>query len=90
MVLCASNEDHTRVEFVVPPETAHIGERVLFEGYSGSPEPENKVAKKKITEMVLPFLRTNDQGIVTWKGVHSSTSSGPCVASKGMMNAHVA
>ena len=90
MVLCASNHDHTQVEFVVPPDSAQIGERVIFEGYDGPPEPENKVAKKKILELVLPFLQTNDEGIVTWKGFKSITSTGPCVSSRGMKNAHVA
>lgn len=31
-VLCASNEDHTKVEPVAPPAGAAIGERVTFEG----------------------------------------------------------
>ena len=71
MVLCASNQDHTKVEFVVPPESAQIGEKLRFEGYEGQPEPENKVAKKKIVEMVLPYLQTNDEGNVEWKGAKS-------------------
>jgi aminoacyl tRNA synthase complex-interacting multifunctional protein 1 len=90
MVLCASNQDHTQVEFVVPPNDAKIGERVMFDGYNGQPEPENKVAKKKILESVLPHLMTNDDGVVTWKGAISFTTAGPCVSSKGMKNAKVA
>jgi len=90
MVLCASNHDHTQVEFVIPPESATIGERVSFEGYEGLPEPENKIAKKKILEGVLPYLKTNEDGIVEWKGAKSVTSVGPCVSSRGMKNAHVA
>lgn len=31
-VLCASNEDHTVVEPLLPPEGAKIGERVTFSG----------------------------------------------------------
>merc|ERR1712048_493427 len=31
MVLCASNSDKTSVEFVIPPDAAKIGERVVFE-----------------------------------------------------------
>jgi aminoacyl tRNA synthase complex-interacting multifunctional protein 1 len=27
MVLCASNDDHTQVKLVTPPETAKVGER---------------------------------------------------------------
>lgn len=89
MVLCATNADHTAVEFVVPPEGAKIGERVNFEGLTGDPEPENKIAKKKILEKLAPDLKTNGEGIVVWKGIKSVTSAGPCVASKGMKDAQV-
>lgn len=91
MVLCASNADHTAVETMEPPADAKIGERVLFEGYeNGEPEPEAKVAKKKILEAVSPDLKTNAEGICVWKGALSKTSGGPVKASKGMANAHVA
>jgi len=89
MVLCASNADHSAVEFVIPPEGAKIGERVMFEGLTGEPEPENKVAKKKILEKLAPDLKTNNDGVVVWKGIKSGTSAGPCVASKGMKDAQV-
>lgn len=89
MVLCASNSDHTAVEFVTPPEGAKIGERVTFEGLSGDPEPENKVAKKKILEKLAPDLKTDENGVVVWKGVKSMTTAGSCVAVNGMKNAQV-
>lgn len=89
MVLCASNADHTAVEFVVPPEGVTIGERVMFEGLMGEPEPENKVAKKKILEKLAPDLKTNDCGVVVWNGIPSVTSTGPCMAVQGMRNAQV-
>ncbi|KAH7654076.1 Methionine--tRNA ligase protein [Dioscorea alata] len=38
LVLCASNQDHTVVEPIVPPEGAAIGERILVAGYDGKPE----------------------------------------------------
>eukprot|EP00567_Pseudictyota_dubia_P014816 CAMPEP_0197457618 /NCGR_PEP_ID=MMETSP1175-20131217/46537_1 /TAXON_ID=1003142 /ORGANISM="Triceratium dubium, Strain CCMP147" /LENGTH=58 /DNA_ID=CAMNT_0042992027 /DNA_START=1 /DNA_END=174 /DNA_ORIENTATION=+ len=58
--MCASNADHTSVEFAVPPEGAEIGERVIFEGFEGKdPEPENKVAKKKMFEKLAPDLKTD-------------------------------
>ena len=90
MVMCASNADHTSVEFAVPPEGAKIGERVMFEGFTGEPEAENKVAKKKIFEKLAPDLKTNENGEVVWKGAKSVTSAGPCKAVKGMVNAQVA
>eukprot|EP00979_Chaetoceros_neogracilis_P013884 scaffold4141_cov199-Chaetoceros_neogracile.AAC.2 len=89
MVLCASNADHTAVEFVIPPEGVKVGERVTFDGFAGEPESENKVAKKKILEKLAPDLKTNNDGVVVWKGIKCETSAGPCVASKGMKDAQV-
>ena len=90
MVMCASNDDHTKVEFAVPPEGAKIGERVVFEGHDGEPEAENKVAKKKMFEKLAPDLKTNSDGVIEWKGAASKTSAGPCKAVNGMPNAQVA
>lgn len=89
MVLCASNADHTGVEFAVPPSGAKIGERVTFEGYDGNPEPENKLAKKKMFEKLAPDLKTNAKGEVMWKGVKCMTSAGVCKAVNGMADAQV-
>ena len=90
MVMCASNDDHTKVEFAVPPEGAKIGERVMFEGHDGEPEAENKVAKKKMFEKLAPDLKTNADGVIEWKGATSKTSAGSCKAVNGMPNAQVA
>ena len=35
MVLCASNDDHSKVEFLVPPPGSKPGDRVFFEGHEG-------------------------------------------------------
>mmetsp|Transcript_17350 Transcript_17350/g.25854 ORF Transcript_17350/g.25854 Transcript_17350/m.25854 type:complete len:480 (+) Transcript_17350:1-1440(+) len=90
MVLCASNADHTAVEFAVPPEGAKIGERITFEGFDGEPEAQNKVAKKKIFQALAPDLKTDENGMVNWKGAKSVTSAGQCKAVNGMANAQVA
>ena len=90
MVLCASNDEHTEVEFVVPPEGSVIGERVMFEGITGEPEPDTKVAKKKMFEKIAPDLKTDGNGHVVWKEHKATTSAGTVVALKGMVNAHVA
>lgn len=37
MVMCASNADHSIVEFLVPPEGSVPGDRVFFEGHEGTP-----------------------------------------------------
>ena len=89
MVLCASNADHTAVEFVVPPEGSQIGERVVFEGFEGEPEPESKMNKKKIFEKLAPDLKTDESGQVVWKGVIAKTSSGVVKALNGMANGSV-
>lgn len=89
MVLCASNADHTAVEFVVPPAGAKVGERVMFEGYDGDAEAENKFAKKKMLLKLAPDLKTDENGVVVWKNAKSVTSAGPCVAIKGMKGAQV-
>ena len=72
-----------------PPENAEIGERGTFEGYDGDPEAENKFAKKKMMDTLGPDLKTDENGVVVWKGAKSVTSAGPCVASEGMKDAHV-
>jgi len=88
MVLCSSNADHTKVEIVSPPQGSKIGERVIFEGFEGKdPEPENKVAKKKIFEKLAPDLKTTADGIVVWKQATAKTSAGII---KGMPNGAVA
>jgi methionine--tRNA ligase beta chain len=90
MVLCASNAEHTAVELVVPPEGTSIGERVVFDGVELSdPEPENKVAKKKIFEQLAPDLQTNADGIVVWKGHVAKTSAGVVAAVNKMPSASV-
>jgi len=89
MVLCASNADHTAVEFSVPPEDANIGERITFEGYEGDAAPENRIAKKKMFEKLAPDLKTNEDGEVVWKGVKAMTSAGVCKAVSGMKNSQV-
>jgi methionine--tRNA ligase beta chain len=88
MVLCASNDDHTKVKFVVPPEHAQVGERIMFDGVEMKPpEAENKVAKKKLFESLAPFLKTNGEGQVVWKEFVANTSVGPLMAE--LVNAQV-
>ena len=88
MVLCASNQEHTKVECVVPPPDCQIGERVMFQGVEmKEPEPENKVAKKKYFETLAPDLKTNGEGVVVWKEHVATTSKGTVTA--GLFNAQV-
>ncbi|GFH28629.1 tRNA-binding domain-containing protein [Haematococcus lacustris] len=83
MVLCASNSAHDQVEPLAPPPTSRPGERVWFgEGNAEQPPAveANRLQKKKIWEAVQPLLRTNAQGLATFKGLPCLTATGPVVA----------
>lgn len=80
LVLCASNEDHTGVEPLLPPEGAKIGERVSFAGIDGKPEDVLNPKKKQL-EKITPHLFTDDKGVATFKGIPFMTSGGPCSSS---------
>ncbi|XP_066312797.1 uncharacterized protein [Miscanthus floridulus] len=80
LVLCASTEDHTAVEPLIPPEGAKIGERISFAGFDGKPEDVLNPKKKQL-DKTTPHLRTDENGIATFKGVPFTTSAGPCRSS---------
>ncbi|KAJ6297105.1 hypothetical protein OIU78_022768 [Salix suchowensis] len=80
LVLCASNEDHTVVEPLLPPEGAKVGERVSFLGIDGKPEDVLNPKKKQL-EKITPYLFTDDKGVATFKGIPFMTSGGPCTSS---------
>ncbi|GMI03281.1 hypothetical protein TrVE_jg4106 [Triparma verrucosa] len=90
MVMCASNSDHTSVELVLPPPSSELGERITCEGFITDPEPENKIAKKKIFEKIAPELVTDEEGVPCFRGVKFMTKGGECKAEKGMKGGHVA
>ncbi|PRW59794.1 aminoacyl tRNA synthase complex-interacting multifunctional 1 [Chlorella sorokiniana] len=78
MVLCASNEEHTIVEPLSPPEGAAVGERVWFgeEAEQGEPAKPNQVDKKKMWEEVQPLLRTDAGRVAGFDGRPMMTSAG--------------
>lgn len=82
MVLCAceEEEDGGRVEFVVPPGDAAIGDRIVCPGFDGEPATENQVVKKKILQAVLPDLAVDDDGIARYRDAPLETGAGPCKA----------
>ena len=51
---------------VDPPESAAIGERVMFPGYSDEPDDVLNL-KKKVWEMLQPDLHTNTE-LMDWIG----------------------
>ncbi|KAJ3300623.1 hypothetical protein HK104_009280 [Borealophlyctis nickersoniae] len=75
MVLCASNADHTKVEFLVPPPGSVPGDRVFFEGHEGEPD-EQLNPKKKVFETVQPGFSTGDDLVATWNGIPFQTAKG--------------
>lgn len=90
MVLCASNDDHTQVEFVDVPKDAKIGERVFLndEKEQGEPVSANSMGKKKVFKKLAEELKTNDEKIATWQGKSIMTSAGPCTV-PSMAGVHI-
>ena len=79
MILAASDDSHEKVELLVAPEGAVVGERVRF-GESEEPQSEpqtpNQIAKKKTWEELQPQLKTNDDCVATFNGVPMMSSAG--------------
>ncbi|KAI8617105.1 tRNA synthetases class I, catalytic domain-containing protein [Chytriomyces sp. MP71] len=75
MVLCASNADHTKVEFLIPPPGSVPGDRVYFSGHEGTPE-EQLNPKKKVWETIQPDFKTRDDLVAVWKDVEFRTAKG--------------
>ncbi|KAG6599940.1 putative methionine--tRNA ligase [Cucurbita argyrosperma subsp. argyrosperma] len=80
LVLCASNEDHTIVEPLLPPEGAKIGEQISFAGVDGKPEDVLNPKKKQL-DKITPHLFTDDKGVAMYKGIPFMTSAGACTSS---------
>lgn len=82
MLLACSSSDDKSVELIAPPKGSEIGERVQLEGieWVGNTDPVLK-PKQKVFEQVVEFLKTNEQGIATYKGIPFTTSVGPITAS---------
>lgn len=55
MVLAVSNSDHTKVELIQPSSPCIIGEKIIFEGYSGEPDLILN-PKQKIWEQIQPVF----------------------------------
>ncbi|CAN8317691.1 unnamed protein product [Cochlearia groenlandica] len=79
LVLCASSEDHSVVEPLLPPVGAKPGERVSFSGIEGKPEDVLNPKKKQL-EKITPHLYTDESGVATYKGIPFMTSAGPCTS----------
>ncbi|KAF3331025.1 putative methionine--tRNA ligase isoform X2 [Carex littledalei] len=80
MVLAVSSKEHTEIELVEPPESAKIGERITFPGYSGEPDGM-LTAKSKVWEQIQADLHTNAQLVASYKDAPFTTSAGVCKVS---------
>ena len=78
MVLAAKAED--KVELVLPPDDAPIGERVFVDGLEGEPISAAQVKKRKTMDAVAKKLKTIEGGVATWDGKAIKTSAGECKA----------
>ena len=56
MVLCAVSKDHSVVRLLEVPESAAVGEKVVFKGFPADSVPATpaQMAKKKILEGLAP------------------------------------
>ncbi|KAL8041806.1 hypothetical protein ABFX02_09G007800 [Erythranthe guttata] len=80
MVLAASNNDHTKVELVEPPQGAVVGERVTFQGFEGLPDDVLN-PKKKVWETLQVDLLTDKELVACYKDLPFTTSAGVCKVS---------
>jgi hypothetical protein len=69
MVLAATSSDHSVVRVIEAPATASAGDRVTYSGHTGEVASSTQMAKKKIWEKLSPDLRTNESGIVCFRGI---------------------
>jgi aminoacyl tRNA synthase complex-interacting multifunctional protein 1 len=78
MVLCAAKKNEETgvetVEFVDPPESAAIGERVIGEGLTNAAISPSQVDKKKAFEVIGADLRVDNNGVAHWKNIRLLTA----------------
>ena len=79
MVLCACNSDHSVIKLLDAGD-APVGERVVFQGFSGEPASASQMAKKKLLEKLGPRLRTNEKGEAAWGDAIFTLSTGVVTA----------
>eukprot|EP01087_Luapelamoeba_hula_P017691 TRINITY_DN55_c0_g1_i2.p1 TRINITY_DN55_c0_g1~~TRINITY_DN55_c0_g1_i2.p1 ORF type:complete len:471 (-),score=118.73 TRINITY_DN55_c0_g1_i2:79-1335(-) len=93
MVLCGSNDDHTKVELIVPPAAARPGDRVTFPGFDGEPD-ERLPAKRDVFGLLKPDLFVSEQLVATYRDkktgqvVPFTVAGGNCTV-RSLANSHV-
>lgn len=79
MLLCASDEQHTNVDPLLPPPDAPIGTLVTFDGHAAAPiAPGNRASKA--FDRVVDNLRTTSDGVARFDDIPFMTPNGPCVS----------
>ncbi|KAI7907826.1 uncharacterized protein BX663DRAFT_11936 [Cokeromyces recurvatus] len=89
MLLAASltNDDQTLVRLLSPSSSSSskdhlVGERIQLEGIQWEEENKPDIVlkpKQKIFEQVALYLKTNKDGIATYKDIPLMTSAGPII-----------
>ncbi len=76
MLLCGSNDDHSKVEPLIVPDDTPNGELITFQGHASAPiEPSNK--SSKIYSKICDNFKVNENGEATYDGAVFETSAGP-------------
>ncbi|CAM9110215.1 unnamed protein product [Ectocarpus sp. 6 AP-2014] len=85
MLLCASNDDHSSVDPLSPPEGAKIGEIITFEGVLSAPAPPSSGASRAwsatMEGMKTAEATADGVGVAGWDGRPMLTSAGACTSS---------
>ncbi|CAM9621584.1 unnamed protein product [Ectocarpus fasciculatus] len=85
MLLCASNDDHSSVNPLSPPEGAKIGELITFEGVLSAPAPPSSGASRAwsatMEDMKTEEATADGAGVAGWDGRPMLTSAGACTSS---------
>jgi methionine--tRNA ligase beta chain len=79
LVLCASNEEHTKVEPLEPPAGSKPGEKIFYPGLEFSGEPDAKLNAKKWAKLKKK-LKTSEEGntpLAQFDRFVMTTSQGP-------------
>lgn len=77
MLLACSSADNRTVQLLCPPENSVIGERVQLQGVEWQGQVDAVLKpKQKVFEQVVPFLKTNEDGVATYKGIPFITCTG--------------
>jgi aminoacyl tRNA synthase complex-interacting multifunctional protein 1 len=77
MLLACSSADNKQVSLLSPPKDSIIGERLTLDGvdWQGTTDAVLK-PKQKIFEQVVTHLKTDENGIATYKGLPFITTRG--------------